>query len=178
MKATQEPIYVNEDFYGGTTIDGGVSTIAHIPTSTPIIVGQNPNLVTNEYGQTMVNPDIPVPINQPTSTPTNFISDAVVSVKEIIAEITNTSTTSTTTGATTGGTSGTTTGGATGGTSGTTTPPKANATTNSNAQALIKDLKQIQSTKDAKIKPKTNYLLYGLIGVGALVVFMGVFKKK
>lgn len=171
MRVEKETMYVDPLYEGGSSI---VDVPMNVPINSNVVYGANPNLVTNEFGQTMVNPDVPVPINPPTSTPTstptNFLTDAVESVKEMVADITNANTTSTTTGATSGG--------ATGGTSGTQTPPKANATTNSNAQALIKDLKQVQSTKDAKIKPKTNYLLYGLIGVGALVVVMGVFKKK
>lgn len=172
MRAVKETMYVDPIYEGGTSI---VDVPMNVPINSNVVYGANPNLVTNEFGQTMVNPDIPVPINPPTSTPaptstpTNFLTDAVESVKEMVADITNATTTSTTTGAT----SGTTTP-----PKSNATPPKASATTSSNAQALIKDLKQVQSTKDAKIKPKTNYLLYGLIGVGALVVFMGVFKKK
>ena len=35
----------------------------------------------------------------------------------------------------------------------------------------------VAKTNPTPVKPKTNYLLYGAIGIGAVVVLIGIFKK-
>jgi len=166
MRVPIEPIYVNQDFNNTSPLEGGVSQIVHIPTSTPII---SQPATTNEYGQTVDNQYTPTPINTPSPTDTGLLNEIVDSIKEVVANQTPSTTTTSSSGTTNGTTSGTTSGTKTGTTSGTSNKPVDN---------LIKDLKAIQSVNTTPKKPKTNYFLYGLIGVGALIVLMGVFKKK
>jgi hypothetical protein len=145
MKApTKETIYVDPVFQGN-------SNIVDVPMGTPIVYGTNPNLIVNEYGQTMVNQDIPVPINQPTPRElaqqlAQDIKDSQNNVKDVVKDIV------------------------------TPKPPK--NTTQKPVDNLIKDLKNIESAKTTTPKPKTNYVLYALVGVGALIIFMGIFKEK
>ena len=147
MKApTKETIYVDPAFQGN-------SNIVDVPMGTPIVYGTNPNLIVNEYGQTMVNQDIPVPINQPTPKElaqqlAQDIKDAQNNVKDTIKDIVNPK------------------------------PDTPKSTTTKPVENLIKDLKDIKSASTITPKPKTNYVLYGLLGIGALILIMGVFKKK
>jgi hypothetical protein len=168
MKAPIETIYVNPDYAGGTNIS---DVPVHTPISSNVVYGQNPSLITNEYGQTMVNPDIPVPLNNAPLTPqqtqqqSNQLAQEIIqnikdSVKDIVAPASSTTTQS----------------------SSTTTPTKETTTSttksNSPAENLVKDVKAIQENKQTQSKPKTNYILYGALALGGLVVLMGIFKKK
>ena len=148
MRLTQEPIYVSPDFNSGTTIEGGVSTIANIPTSTPIIVGTNPNLITNEYGQTIVNQDIPTPINPTPLTPRQSSQQLAQELVDAIKDVASTTTPTPKPTATP-----------------TTTPtPTSSATTTptKDLQTIVQDLKEAQNPalKSSK-KPNMKYLLYG-----------------
>lgn len=149
MKAPKETIYIDPAYQG----NNGITDIPmHTPlTNTNVVYGQNPNLIVNEYGQTTVNTDIPMPINQLTpiqQAQQNAldIKEAQNSIKDTIKDIVN--------------------------------PKPAKNTTQKPVDNLIKDLKNIQSAKTTTPKPKTNYVLYALIGIGALIVFNGVFKNK
>ena len=55
MKATtKEVVYINPDLYQGDS--------TNTPSNSQVVYGNNPNLTTNEFGQTVVNPDIPKPL--------------------------------------------------------------------------------------------------------------------
>jgi hypothetical protein len=157
MRKPIETVYIDPAYQGN-------SSITDIPMHTPltnVVYGENPNLIVNEYGQTMVNPDIPVPINTNTPKPVETIKDEIANeIKNTINEIVNSPSNTPKGNPPTGGTTG-----------GTNITPKP-------VDNLIKDLKDIKSASTTTPKPKTNYLLYGLVGIGALIVFMGVFKKK
>lgn len=82
MKATKEIIYVNPDIYQGET---GTSTIANVPMNSPIIYGDNPNLVVNEYGQTSLA-QTPIAIT-PALNPKEQAQQLVNEIKDSIAEV-------------------------------------------------------------------------------------------
>jgi hypothetical protein len=149
MRKPIEPVYIDPAYQGN-------SSISDIPMHTPltnVVYGENPNLIVNEYGQTIVNPDIPVLLHQPTPKElaqqlAQDIKDAQNNVKDTIKDIVNPK------------------------------PDTPKNTTTKPVDNLIKDLKDIKSASTTTPKPKTNYVLYGLLGIGALILIMGFFKKK
>ena len=136
MKApVREPIYVNPDIYQGET-----GATAPKPSSQQVIYGENPNLTTNEFGQTMVV-ETPTPLT-PALTPKEQAQQLVNEIKESLA---NNSTKD--------------------------TEPKKDFGT------IISDVKAVNTAKTTTPKKTTNYLLYGVLGVGAVVIVLGIFKK-
>lgn len=137
MKAPKEStVYISQDVYQG---EAGTSNIANIPMNTPIVYGENPNLTVNEYGQTVVNQDIPTPLNNTTP-------------KEQAQQDADESNANT---------------------------PKNVKEPKKDFGTIIKDVKAVQKAKTmpTPVKPTTNYLLYGAIGLGAVVILLGIFKK-
>jgi hypothetical protein len=141
MKApVREPIYVNPNIYQGEV---GTSTIANVPMNTPIIYGENPNLVVNQYGETSVV-QTPTPLNT-TTNPKEQAQELVNEIKESLAQIKD---------------------------SNSTEPKKDFGTIIADNKAL-----NVAKTNPTPVKPKTNYLLYGAVGIGAVVILLGMFKK-
>lgn len=141
MKApVEETIYINPDIYQGET---GTSAIANVPMHSPIVYGDNPNLVVNQFGETSVV-QTPTPINS-TLTPKEQSQELVNEIKQTLAEIKD---------------------------SNSTEPKKDFGTIIAENKAL-----NVAKTNPTPVKPKTNYLLYGAVGIGAVVVLIGIFKK-
>lgn len=122
----------------------GGSNIVDVPMNGNIVYGQNPNLVTNEYGQTVVNPDIPMPINATPLTPIQQVQQTAQDLKDAVVEIIT---------------------------------PTPSDTPKKDFGTIIADTKALETAKLPANKPTTNYLLYGAIGVGAVVILMGILKK-
>ena len=151
-------IYVNPDVIQGDNVLG-TSNIANVPMHTNISYEQNPYLTTNEFGQTVVNPDLPQ-VNQNPLTPAQqaqqAAQEAAQHIKDAINDIVN--------------------------------PPKDDTTPKKDLNTVIKDIKTLQSIKSSNnkpiidnkniVKPKKNYLLYGLLGLGALIIGYGLLKKE
>ena len=128
MKATtKEVVYVNPDLYQGDS--------TNTPSNSQVVYGNNPNLTTNEFGQTIVNPDIPKPL-----TPKEQAQQIIDDIKETIAN----------------------------------TPKPAPKKTLTNVLAVNKELEIAKTTTPKKT---TNYLLYGALGIGAVVIILGIIKK-
>jgi len=150
MYRPKETVYIDPVYQGN-------SSISDIPMTTPltntnVVYGENPNLVVNENGQTIVNPDIPVLIHQPT--PKELAQQHEQDIKDTENSIKDV-------------------------VKNIVNPKPAKNTTEKPVENLIKDLKNIQTAKTTTTtKPKTNYVLYGLIGIGALILFMGIFKEE
>jgi len=138
MREPTATIYINPTMYQG---EQGTSNIAHIPVNTPINPDMPPTIV-NEYGQTIINPDIPVPLNEPL-TPIQQAQQTAQDIKDAVLNAIIPS-----------------------------DNPKPK-----NFGTIIADKKAITLAKTTTPKPTTNYLLYGAIGVGALVILTGIFKK-
>jgi hypothetical protein len=118
----------------------GGSNISDVPMNTPI----NPNLIVNEYGQTMINQDIPKPLNPlDFTTPKEQAQQLALDVKESLASLISAP-----------------------------TEPKKDFGT------IMADKKAVETAKSITPKKTTNYLLYGVLGLGVIVVLLGVFKKK
>jgi len=125
----------------------GTSTIANVPMNTPIVYGENPNLSVNQYGETVVV-QTPIPLNPtPTNTPT-----PKEKAEQIVADLKETI-----------------------------AEVKAQEDTKPKKDfgTIIADNKalNVAKTNPTPIKPKTNYLLYGAVGIGAVIVLIGIFKK-
>lgn len=125
----------------------GTSTIANVPMNTPIVYGENPNLSVNQYGETVVV-QTPIPLN-PTATNTPTPKEKA---EQIVADLKETI-----------------------------AEVKAQEDTKPKKDfgTIIADNKalNVAKTNPTPVKPKTNYLLYGAIGIGAVVVLIGIFKK-
>lgn len=141
MKApVKQTIYVNPDINQGEV---GTSNIANVSMNSPIVYGDNPNLTTNEFGETSV---IQTPIyTGETLTPKQQAQQLVDDIKETLAEIKQAEE----------------------------KEPKKDFGT------IIEANKQLNTAKTnpTPIKPTTNYLLYGALGLGAVVVLFGILKK-
>jgi hypothetical protein len=143
MKAPEkEPMYVNPDIFQGEV---GTSIIAPIPMNSAIIYGENPNLTTNEFGQTVVIPT-PIFIGQPITsqeyiTPKEQAQQLVNEIKETITEI------------------------------------KKEEEKVTLAQLKKEEEKAPVLSTPKNIKPTKNYLLYGAIGVGVVIVLLRILKK-
>jgi hypothetical protein len=139
MKAPKEIMYVNPDFQG----EVGTSAIANVSMTSPIVYGENPNLITNEFGETSVV-QTPIFIGEPL-TPKEQAQQLVDDIKETLAELKKEEE----------------------------EKPKKDFGT------IIESNKKldIAKTNPTPIKPTTNYLLYGAIGVGAVIVLFGILKK-
>jgi hypothetical protein len=140
MRAPVETIYVNPN------VNQGDASLGNIPKSTshsPVVYGDNPNITTNEFGETVVvqNPESLTPPLTPKEQAQQLVDD----IKEAVAN-----------------------------NSANPTEPKKDFGT------IIKDNKalRVAKTNPAPVKPKTNYLLYGLLGVGAVIMLLGLTKKK
>jgi hypothetical protein len=128
MKApTKEVVYINENLFRDES--------TYTPSHSQVVYGDNPNLTTNEYGQTIVNPNVPIPL-----TPKEQAQQLVDDIKETIAN----------------------------------TPKPKPKKTITNVLAVNKELEIAKTTTPKKT---TNYLLYGALGIGAVVILMGIFKK-
>jgi hypothetical protein len=140
MKAPKEIMYINPDIYQGET---GTSAIANVSMNSPIVYGENPNLTTNEFGETSVV-QTPIFIGEPL-TPKEQAQQLVDDIKETLAELKKEEE----------------------------EKPKKDFGT------IIESNKKldIAKTNPTPIKPTTNYLLYGAIGVGAVIVLFGILKK-
>lgn len=140
MKApVKQTIYVNPDYQG----EVGTSNIANVSMTSPIVYGENPNLITNEFGETSVV-QTPIYIGE-TLTPKQQAQQLVDDIKETLAELKKEEE----------------------------EKPKKDFGT------IIESNKKldIAKTNPTPIKPTTNYLLYGAIGVGAVIVLFGILKK-
>jgi hypothetical protein len=146
----RETIYVNPDIYQGET---GTSTIVDVPMNSPIKYGENPNLTVNQFGETVVV-QTPIPLNPtPTSTPTSTpIATPKEQAEQLVNEIKETL-----------------------------AEIKAEEDTKPKKDfgTIIEDNKAltVAKTNPTPVKPKTNYLLYGAVGIGAVIVLIGIFKK-
>ncbi len=140
MKAPKEIMYINPDIYQGET---GTSVIANVSMNSPIVYGENPNLITNEFGETSVV-QTPIFIGEPL-TPKEQAQQLVDDIKETLAELKKEEE----------------------------EKPKKDFGT------IIESNKKldIAKTNPTPIKPTTNYLLYGAIGIGAVIVLFGILKK-
>jgi|LakMenEpi03Aug12_release.lakeMendotaPanAssembly.Ray.scaffolds.fasta_scaffold24628_17 hypothetical protein len=127
----------------------GTSAIADVPMNTPIKYGENPNLTVNQFGETVVV-QTPIPLNPtPTSTP---IATPKEQAEQLVSEIKETL-----------------------------AEIKAEEDTKPKKDfgTIIEDNKalNVAKTNPTPVKPKTNYLLYGAVGIGAVIVLIGIFKK-
>lgn len=148
MRDTQTPIRSNTM---------GTSAVTDVPMNTPIQVNpnsdidnMNPQWILNEYGQTVLNPSYIPP--QPPPTVAQQIQEATQNITDAIKDIV----------------------------SPTSDAPKANY---SNVKTDIKTLQGVKAGTIKNLTPtstttkKPNYLLYGVIGLGAVIILAGIFKK-
>jgi len=129
MKTEEKVTYINPYLFRDETTS--------VANSSNVVYGVNPSYTINEFGQTVVNPNIPTAST--TLTPEEKAQQLINDIQEQIN-----------------------------------TPKPIPKKTLTNVLAVNKEL---QIAKTTKPKKTTNYLLYGALGIGAVVILMGIFNK-